>query len=180
MNYDDWLKSVPVEITGDALWKMAVYRQALFLGELAWFDVCKESLSLWRRCAFATRGALAARRTLAGSLAFGHPFFGYLRAFAEKELFHLLHQEILRPRISHVEAVVVDQNGGLTLPHFPSLLRDVFEDALSQFAWKRRPGQARQLAAELHAFDCSLCHNHLSVLNYTACSTPRQQGGHRT
>lgn len=41
MTYDDWLKSVPPEITADALWQMTLYRQALFLGELAWFDVCK-------------------------------------------------------------------------------------------------------------------------------------------
>jgi hypothetical protein len=44
MTYDDWLESVPPEITNDALWQMTVYRQALFLGELAWFDVCKESV----------------------------------------------------------------------------------------------------------------------------------------
>ena len=24
MNYDEWLKSVPVEITGDSLWKVEV------------------------------------------------------------------------------------------------------------------------------------------------------------
>jgi len=31
MNYDDWLKSVPKEITGDLLWKVEAYRLALFL-----------------------------------------------------------------------------------------------------------------------------------------------------
>jgi four helix bundle protein len=41
MNYEDWLQTVPLEITSDALWQMAVYRQALFLGDLAWPDVCK-------------------------------------------------------------------------------------------------------------------------------------------
>jgi hypothetical protein len=25
MNYDEWLKSVPVEITDDSLWKVEVY-----------------------------------------------------------------------------------------------------------------------------------------------------------
>jgi four helix bundle protein len=44
MTYDDWLESVPREITADALWQMKLYRQALFLGELAWFDVCKLAL----------------------------------------------------------------------------------------------------------------------------------------
>ena len=41
MNYDEWEQTVPAEIRADKLWQMTVYRQALFLGELAWFDVCK-------------------------------------------------------------------------------------------------------------------------------------------
>ncbi len=41
MMYDEWVQSVSPEITGDSLWQMTVYRQALFLGELAWMDVCK-------------------------------------------------------------------------------------------------------------------------------------------
>lgn len=39
MNFDDWLKTVPPEITADSLWQMTLYRQALFLGEVAWLDV---------------------------------------------------------------------------------------------------------------------------------------------
>ena len=41
MNYEEWAQTVPAEITGDSLWQMTIYRQALFLGELAWFDACK-------------------------------------------------------------------------------------------------------------------------------------------
>lgn len=41
MNYQDWLATVPKEFTSDPLWKSEVYRQALFVGELAWYDVCK-------------------------------------------------------------------------------------------------------------------------------------------
>ena len=41
MNYEEWLNTLPSEITDDTLWQMDVYRQALFLGELAWHDVCK-------------------------------------------------------------------------------------------------------------------------------------------
>src|SRR5688572_7322969 len=41
MNYEDWLKTVPEEFTGDALWRMEVYRLAVFAGELAWPDVSK-------------------------------------------------------------------------------------------------------------------------------------------
>jgi len=39
MNFDEWLKTVPAEITDDALWQMTLYRQALFLSEVAWLDV---------------------------------------------------------------------------------------------------------------------------------------------
>ena len=41
MNYDEWLRSVPIAITGDPLWKVEAYRLALFVGELGWHDVTK-------------------------------------------------------------------------------------------------------------------------------------------
>jgi four helix bundle protein len=41
MTYDDWLKSVPVEITKDSLWLVEAYRLALFAAELGWHDVTK-------------------------------------------------------------------------------------------------------------------------------------------
>ncbi len=40
MNFDEWLQTVPVEITADPLWQMTLYQQALFLSEIAWSDVC--------------------------------------------------------------------------------------------------------------------------------------------
>ena len=41
MNYQEWEKNVPVDITGDVLWKMEVYRLALFASDLAWSDAAK-------------------------------------------------------------------------------------------------------------------------------------------
>ncbi len=41
MNFTSWLASVPPEITRDPLWSMEVYRLAMFVGEIAWPDVCK-------------------------------------------------------------------------------------------------------------------------------------------
>ncbi len=41
MNYLEWLGSVPKEGSDDPLWGLEVYRQALFLGELAWFDATR-------------------------------------------------------------------------------------------------------------------------------------------
>ena len=38
MNYNDWVNSIPPSITNDALWQMQLYRTALFVGELAWYD----------------------------------------------------------------------------------------------------------------------------------------------
>jgi len=41
--FQEWLTTVPSEITADALWHMEVYRIALFIGDIAWSDVCKLS-----------------------------------------------------------------------------------------------------------------------------------------
>ncbi|MGD2177982.1 MAG: four helix bundle protein [Anaerolineae bacterium] len=38
-NYREWKETVPETITGDSLWKMKVYRLALFVGDLWWHDV---------------------------------------------------------------------------------------------------------------------------------------------
>ena len=41
MNYQDWEQEVYPEITGDSLWKMEVYRLALFVADIGWHDVSK-------------------------------------------------------------------------------------------------------------------------------------------
>ena len=41
MNYDEWIKSVPQDITQDVLWTVKAYRYALFLTDLSWVDVTK-------------------------------------------------------------------------------------------------------------------------------------------
>ncbi|MCB8967918.1 MAG: four helix bundle protein [Ardenticatenaceae bacterium] len=41
MNFAEWMQSVPSEIKDDTLWRMQLYQQALFLGEIAWFDASK-------------------------------------------------------------------------------------------------------------------------------------------
>ena len=38
MNYQEWLASVPAAITDDLLWKMKVYRLALFAADLGWHE----------------------------------------------------------------------------------------------------------------------------------------------
>ena len=39
MNYVEWIKSVPTEIANDPIWKLEVYRLALFVGDIGWHDV---------------------------------------------------------------------------------------------------------------------------------------------
>lgn len=41
MRYDEWLKQVPAEMTGDSLWRLDVYRIALFCADIAWQDAVK-------------------------------------------------------------------------------------------------------------------------------------------
>lgn len=41
MNYTDWLKTVPLSLTGDPLWTVEAYRLALFCADVAWRDVTK-------------------------------------------------------------------------------------------------------------------------------------------
>jgi four helix bundle protein len=41
MTYDEWMLSVPRELTEDPLWRMEVYRLSVFAADLAWPDVTK-------------------------------------------------------------------------------------------------------------------------------------------
>ena len=41
VNFNEWMSSVPVQISGDSLWKMKAYRLALFASDLRWQDVTK-------------------------------------------------------------------------------------------------------------------------------------------
>ena len=39
MKYAEWILSVPAEIANDPIWKLEVYRLALFAGDIGWQDV---------------------------------------------------------------------------------------------------------------------------------------------
>lgn len=41
MTFEEWLSGVPSEFTNDPLWRMEVYRLAVFAGDLAWQDASK-------------------------------------------------------------------------------------------------------------------------------------------
>lgn len=38
MRYDEWQAGIPDEIKGDSLWKLEVYRIALFIADISWQD----------------------------------------------------------------------------------------------------------------------------------------------
>ena len=52
MDYQEWVQSVPVTITKDTLWKMEVYRLALFAADNGWQDVVALAQD-WRMIALA-------------------------------------------------------------------------------------------------------------------------------
>jgi four helix bundle protein len=41
MRYSEWIQSVPASMQDDSLWKMAAYRYAMFLSDIAWTDATK-------------------------------------------------------------------------------------------------------------------------------------------
>jgi four helix bundle protein len=41
MKYEDWMETLPQEITGDPIWRLEVYRLALYLADLGWDDICE-------------------------------------------------------------------------------------------------------------------------------------------
>lgn len=40
-NYEEWLRTVPTDLTEDPLWRAEFYRLAIFAGELAWPDATR-------------------------------------------------------------------------------------------------------------------------------------------
>ena len=43
MNYAEWLETVPSEIINDPIWKLEVYRLALFADDIGWEDILRSS-----------------------------------------------------------------------------------------------------------------------------------------
>ena len=41
MDYAEWEKAMPQEITGDALWRVEAYRLSLFAADVGWYDVTR-------------------------------------------------------------------------------------------------------------------------------------------
>src|SRR5471030_210657 len=84
-------------------------------------------------------------------------------AFTEEVLFRLLQQVLACARISHVQAVFVDQHGLLLEPALPCFLRNRFIDPLAEFSRQGRKVESFGFLAEFRALNRS---GHL----YFSCS----------
>ena len=119
MNYKDWLTMVPKDITEDALWRMEVYRLALFAGDLAWRDATK--LMQDRRTIKLSDQLFAAVGSISGNIAEGYSrsshkdqvrFYEYSLGSAREarnwyfEARFVLSEEVSNHRISFLTQIV--------------------------------------------------------------------------
>src|SRR6185437_224421 len=77
------------------------------------------------------------------ALIFRLPALRLLFVVAEEEALHLLPQNLARVGVGEVQAIVVDEQARVLLPHLPGLLRDVVVDALAKLTghwWFRQSG----------------------------------------
>ena len=51
MTFEDWVAEVPEEIKGDVLWRVEVYRLALFVADLGWHDITSKTVGIHRQTA---------------------------------------------------------------------------------------------------------------------------------
>jgi len=68
--FAEWVKGVPDEIRADSLWRLAAYRLALYLGDLAWEDAAR--LAKERRLFILSDQLLRAVGSISANLAEGY------------------------------------------------------------------------------------------------------------
>src|SRR5689334_1979597 len=107
---------------------------------------------------FLARGRAALTLRPANSL--GHPALWHLRVLAEEELFHLLAQNLPGIGVGQIQAIMVDEQARMILPHLPGLLRDVVINTLAKLAGNRWFLQPWQLAAQ---FDTMYHPRHVAI-----------------
>jgi len=113
MNYTDWQKTVPDDITQDPLWKLEVYRLGLFVSDIAWQDaIALNKTPLTRDLANQLYRAVC---SISANIAEGYSrstgkdrarFFEYSLGSAREardwyyKSRHTLKEEIVKPRIN--------------------------------------------------------------------------------
>jgi four helix bundle protein len=134
MNYGEWEEMVPETITQDSLWKMKVYRLALFAGELGWHDATR--LMQDRRTRASSDQLYRALGSISANLAEGYSrgtgrdrarFYEYSLGSAREsrdwyyKCRHILHEEVTRHRLQLLTQIIrllltmIPQQRGCTL-----------------------------------------------------------------
>lgn len=119
MNYEEWQETVPEETRSDSLRKMAAYRLALFMGDLAWQDVVR--LAQDRRMLALSDQLYRASGSIGANLAEGYSrgtgrdrarFYEYALVSAREtrhwyyEARHVLGPEVTQHRLQLVTRVI--------------------------------------------------------------------------
>ncbi len=112
MNFNEWIASVPKEVTGDSLWKMEAYRLALFVTEIGWHDVTE--LTKDKRTVGVADQLYRALGSVSANLAESYSHY-------TGKSHHILKQEVVNHRISFLTQIIklllvmVPQQRGKTL-----------------------------------------------------------------
>ena len=119
MKFDEWVASLPKEITGDSLWKMDAYRLALFATEIGWHDVTE--LMKDRRTTGIADQLYRALGSVSANLAEGYSqhtgkaraqYYQYALGSAREardwyyKSHHILKDEVIQHRISFLTQIV--------------------------------------------------------------------------
>jgi four helix bundle protein len=134
MKFDEWVITLPKEITGDSLWKMEAYRLALFATEIGWHDVTE--LMKDRRTLGIADQLYRALGSVSANLAEGYShhtgksraqYYQYALGSAREardwyyKSHHILKEEVVQHRISFLTQIIklllimVPQQRGKTL-----------------------------------------------------------------
>src|SRR6476646_3366919 len=92
-------------------------------------------------------------KSVSSSVVLGRVARGKGRALAEKVLFHLLGDDLLRFLLKRQQPVLVEDHLHPLLPHLPRFGGHVVVDALAERARPRRRVEPREITLELDAVD---------------------------
>lgn len=134
MKFDEWVASLPKDVTDDSLWKMEAYRLALFATEIGWHDVTE--LMKDRRTIGIADQLYRALGSVSANLAEGYSqhtgksraqYYQYALGSAREardwyyKSHHILKEEVVQHRISYLTQIIklllimVPQQRGKTL-----------------------------------------------------------------
>lgn len=158
--FEEWLETVPAEVSGDTLWKMKAYRLALFVSDLGWRDITR--LSGERRTMaladqmYRSLGSISANLAEGSSRGTGRDrahFYEYALGSAREsrdwyyKARHVLKEEVTAHRISLLTEII-----RLFLAMVPQQRGQVLHDHQSSYATvPQRNGEPITSTADLSA-----------------------------